>query len=122
MQISKIIKRHFSTPAGATLSSSFKAKANYKEFIKQVHPDVIFTAPEKVKEENLRSIKRLNTYIENLKKNAGVDDLLLKFYTPEKSTVKAKKFYYFEVKLGKFVPNAPQPLRDSHINSSYDRL
>ena len=117
------LKRLFcASNASEPISNSFKSKARYKDFIKQIHPDVIFTAPEKVREENLRSQKRLNTYLENLKKNSGTDHVLLKFYCPEKTTVKAKKYYYFEVKQNKLHAMANNTIKENLINQTYDRL
>ena len=52
--------------------TNLKSKANLSEFYKTIHPDVLGTAPEKVKEENLRSLKKLNAYLDNLSNNSGV--------------------------------------------------
>ena len=48
----------------ANLSGSFKQKNKLNEFFKHVHPDILGNAPERVREENTRSLKSLNSYLD----------------------------------------------------------
>ena len=79
-----------------------------REFYKTIHPDTLEQAPTRVREENLRSLKYLNDYMDRLKGNLGCEKLKLKFYAPEKTNEKSKKYLYFEVKLDGFEPNSEQ--------------
>ena len=54
---------------------------------------------ERVREENLRSIKILNSYLDATSQNKGVSEEHLKFYIAEKENNKNKKYIYFD---GKF--------------------
>lgn len=99
--------RGFSETAGnqtVSSASTFKSKNFMKEFIKYVHPDILHQAPERVREENSRSMQILNSYLDQLKRNEGSSSVELKFYTPEKTTRKNKKFFFFSAKLEAFAP------------------
>lgn len=101
------LSRYFSESVGPDNSqkaSSFKSKNFMKEFIKYVHPDILHQAPERVREENSRSMQILNSYLDQLKRNEGSNSVEVKFYTPEKTTRKNKKFFFFSVKLEAFKP------------------
>ncbi len=78
------------------LSVSLETRKQLKEFYKVIHPDVLLNAPKKVFEENDRSLKVLNNYLDNIRSNKGNRGLLLKFYAPEKEK-KNKKYFYFEI-------------------------
>lgn len=54
-------------------------------------------APERVREENSRSLKNLNAYIDNLSQNQGTEAVQLKFYIAEKSNNKSKKYIFFDI-------------------------
>jgi hypothetical protein len=82
--------------------SSFKAKNFMKDFYKYVHPDILHNAPERVREENSRSMQILNAYLDKLKKNEGSSFVEVKFYTPEKTNRKNKKYYFFKTRLEAF--------------------
>lgn len=84
------------------LESSFKSKSILKDFVKYVHPDILVGAPERVKEENGRSMQLLNAYLDSMKKNEGSTAVEVRFYTPEKSNKKSKKFFYFKARLDAF--------------------
>lgn len=89
---------------GVNKAATFKSKNFMKEFIKYVHPDILHQAPERVREENSRSMQILNSYLDQLKRNEGSNSVELKFYTPEKTTRKNKKFFFFSTKLEAFAP------------------
>ena len=91
---------------------SFALKKNLKEFWKSVHPDTLSFAPKKVKEENVRSLKLLNNYLDDLKANKGCKSLFLKFYAPNKDNKKSKKFLYFETNLSSISPNLEENDKD----------
>ena len=78
---------------------SLENKKNLKEFYRAIHPDILQTAPKKVKEENTRSLKLLNNYLDTLENNKRTKNVFLKFYIPEKSNKKSKKFLFFETEL-----------------------
>ena len=90
--------------------SSFSVKVDHKralkEFYRNVHPDIIQSAPKRVKEENLRSIQTLNDYLDRVKKNAGCGAVRLKFYAPEKDNLKSRRYYFFETSLDQFNANS----------------
>ena len=73
-----------------------------RDFYKYVHPDILHNAPERVREENSRSMQLLNTYMNKLKKNEGSEGIEVKFYTPEKTTRKNKKYFFFKSRLEPF--------------------
>lgn len=79
-----------------------------REFYRAIHPDLFEKAPAKVKEENERSLKQLNNYMDCLKKNQGSTSVLLKFYATNKDNAKAKKFLYFQVELPSFLANSAE--------------
>lgn len=78
---------------------SLENKKNLKEFYRSIHPDILQTAPKKVKEENTRSLKLLNNYLDTLENNKRTKNINLKFYIPEKSNKKSKKYLFFETEL-----------------------
>lgn len=84
------------------LESSFKSKNILRDFVKYVHPDILVGAPERVKEENGRSMQLLNAYLDSLKKNEGSAAVEVRFYTPEKTNKKSRKFFYFKTRLDAF--------------------
>ena len=73
-----------------------------RDFYKYVHPDILHTAPERVREENSRSLQLLNGYMDKLKKNEGTPSIEVRFYTPEKTTRKNKRYFFFKAKLDPF--------------------
>ena len=83
-------------------TQTFESRISLKEFYKNVHPDILSNAPNPVKEENMRSLKLLNDYMDKLKKNLGSDAMSLKFYTPEDNLKKKRKFLHFELHLKRF--------------------
>lgn len=74
-------------------------KATVKDLYRNIHPDILQNAPERVRNENQRSLTILNNYITNMDNNGGNQYVKLKFYTPEKTTRKNKKYFYFELNL-----------------------
>lgn len=71
-----------------------------KEFYKAVHPDILGRAPTRVKEENTRSLKALNDYLDRLRKSsADTNGVHLKFYTIPKDNGKSKRYLDFSVDL-----------------------
>lgn len=66
------------------------SKSRLTDFYKNIHPDVLHNAPEKVKEENLRSLKILNSYLDGLSQNKGVSFQALTFHAPEKDNKKPR--------------------------------
>lgn len=99
--LKSVIRQNFSM-------NTFARKLSLKEFYKNVHPDILSNAPAQVKEENLRSLKFLNDYMDKLKKNLGSEDIKLKFYTPEDNPKKKKKFLHFEMVLKRFNSMMPE--------------
>lgn len=89
-----------------TVIFSENTRKAIKEFYKTIHPDLFEKAPSKVKEENERSLKQLNNYLDCLKKNHGSTSIPLKFYAANKTNNKSKKFLFFEVELPGFLPNS----------------
>lgn len=85
-----------------------RMKKALREFYRHVHPDILYQAPERVVEENQSSLKTLNNYLNSIEDNNGSKTLRLKFYTPEKTTNKNKKFLFFNVVLKPFKSNASQ--------------
>ena len=98
------------------MSSTFKSRSKLFEFYKHTHPDVLTTAPERIKEENLRSLKILNSYLDNLSQNKGVQEQRLKFYIADKANRKAKKYYFFDVNLCSLKENVPSDLLTKHLD------
>jgi hypothetical protein len=98
-----LLTRHFST------ANSFKSRSFIKDFYKYVHPDILHGAPERVKEENGRSMQILNSYLDKLKKNEGCETVEVKFYTPEKTNRKNKKYFFFKARLDSFSSNLNDP-------------
>ena len=88
-----------------SIDTSFKSKNVLKDFYKYVHPDILVGAPERVREENGRSMQVLNGYLDGIKKNEGSSGVDVRFYTPEKTNRKSKKFYFFKTHLESFPAN-----------------
>jgi hypothetical protein len=65
----------------------------------------------KIREENLRSLGNLNSYIDSVSQLRPTEARLLRFYIAEKSNQKSKRYYSFEVEL-------PAVQRDQGIDSS----
>ena len=86
-------------------NSSFEGRASLKEFYKNIHPDILSNAPDQVREQNMRSLKILNDYMDKLRKNQGSEPVAVQFYTPEHSTSKMNKFLFMDLKLEKFENN-----------------
>jgi hypothetical protein len=59
---------------------------------------------EKIREENLRSIKSLNAYLDSVSQNKGVSAQSLRFYIADKQNKKAKKFFLIEINLDALKP------------------
>lgn len=108
--------------AFADTSTSMLNKRSLKEFYKAIHPDLLEKAPLKVKEENDRSLKLLNDYLDRIKHNSGSPKLSLKFYAPNKDNEKSKKFLYFEIDLDSFVPNADVDFLKIHESRIMNKL
>ena len=87
-------------------ASQKKMKMALREFYRKVHPDVLYQAPERVIEENTQSLKSLNNYINALEDNEGAKSQKLRFYSPEKTTRKNKKYIFFELHLNPFKHNS----------------
>jgi len=60
-------------------------KARLSEFFKAVHPDLLSTAPPEYQTLNSKSMQDLNSYINLLEQNAGVQYTKLEFYVKMKS-------------------------------------
>lgn len=88
--------RWFATEAAA------KSRSFMRDFYKYVHPDILHSAPERVREENSRSLQLLNGYLDKLKKNEGSPSVEVRFYTPEKTTRKNKRYFFFKARLDAF--------------------
>lgn len=73
-----------------------------RDFYKYVHPDILHTAPERVREENSRSMQALNGFMDKLRKNEGSPAVEVRFYTPEKTSRKNKRYFFFKAKLDAF--------------------
>jgi hypothetical protein len=114
---SKFLHRAFSDTATSVLN-----KRSLKEFYKAIHPDLLEKAPLKVKEENDRSLKMLNDYLDRVKQNAGSPRLGLKFYAPNKDNEKSKKFLYFEIDLDSFTPNSDPDFLKIHESRIMNKL
>ncbi|EGR32424.1 hypothetical protein IMG5_083590 [Ichthyophthirius multifiliis] len=112
----KINKFNFS------LNTIFKSRSKLSEFYKNVHPDILGNAPEKIKEENSRSLKILNSYLDSLSQNSGVSKQRLCFYLPDKVNKKAKKYLQIEVNLNEIQANVTQETLQSHIEQSIQIL
>lgn len=93
-----------------------------KDFYKAIHPDLFERAPGKVKEENERSLKQLNNYMDCLKRNSGSTSVILKFYAANKDNVKSKKFLYFQVELPAFLPNSEEDSLKLHEMAAVKKL
>lgn len=91
--------------------SPAKKKNFMKDFFKYVHPDILHTAPERVREENSRSMQTLNGYMDKVRKNEGSTSVEVRFYTPEKTTRKNKRYFFFKAKLDAF----PGQLKDAEL-------
>eukprot|EP01017_Pseudomicrothorax_dubius_P021215 TRINITY_DN22902_c0_g1_i1.p1 TRINITY_DN22902_c0_g1~~TRINITY_DN22902_c0_g1_i1.p1 ORF type:complete len:121 (-),score=15.64 TRINITY_DN22902_c0_g1_i1:29-391(-) len=89
-------RRWFATAAEST---SFKGRSKLTEFYKLTHPDMLSNAPANVKEENLRSIKIINSYLDGLSRNQGVQAERVKLYLADKTNRKSRRFHSFEVEL-----------------------
>ena len=111
MKLSLFLCKRFSEA-----SSQISTKSRLTEFYKKIHPDVLYNAPEKIKEENLRSLKILNSYFDALSQNKGVPEYLLTFHAPEKDNKKAKKFYEFKISLDPLRSEAPTQVIQEHIS------
>lgn len=101
---------------------SIETKRSYKEFHKFIHPDLMQKAPLQVKEENQRSLKMLNDYLDNLKQNKGAKQIKLKFYAPEKQNEKSKKFLFFETKLDPVPPSLSEEMISVHYDKAITLL
>ncbi|EAS01049.2 hypothetical protein TTHERM_00316020 (macronuclear) [Tetrahymena thermophila SB210] len=101
-----------------SLSSSFKSRSKLGEFYKNVHPDVLGNAPEKIKEENGRSLRQLNQYLDSLSQNQGAQQQKLVFYVPDKVNKKAKKYLQIEVRLNDLNPNVTQETLQLHMDQT----
>lgn len=80
-----------------------------RNFFKYVHPDILHSAPERVREENSRSLQLLNGYLDKLKKNEGSPSVEVRFYTPEKTTRKNKRYFFFKARLDAFPGQLAEP-------------
>jgi hypothetical protein len=105
-----------------SISNTFKSRSKLFEFYKHTHPDVLTTAPERIKEENLRSLKILNSYLDNLSQNKGVQEQRLKFYIADKANKKAKKYYFFDVNLTSLKENVTTDLLSKHLDRFFSRF
>jgi hypothetical protein len=115
--LAKYLYRAFSDSATMMLN-----KRSLKEFYKAIHPDLLEKAPLKVKEENERSLKLLNDYLDRIKHNAGSPKLALKFYAPNKDNEKSKKFLYFEIDLDSFISNTDADYLKIHESRVMNKL
>jgi hypothetical protein len=115
--LGRVLNRLFTSTASVALN-----KRSVKEFYKAIHPDLLEKAPIKVKEENLRSLKLLNDYLDRIKNNSGSQTLPLKFYAPNKENSKSKKFLYFEVVLDSFNPNSDSDYLKIHESRIMNKL
>lgn len=98
---------YFRRLLGPKLTRTFAAEATpnrsfVRDFYKYVHPDILHSAPERVREENSRSMQLLNGYLDKLKKNEGSPSVEVRFYTPEKTTRKNKRYFFFKARLDAF--------------------
>ena len=79
-------------------------------------------APKRVRQENLRSLKLLNNYMDRLKERKAVEALSLKFYATEKENSKSKRFLRFEVDLEPFDSFSRPDSTDLHHQRMVNRL
>ena len=80
-------------------ASTFKIRARLTDFFKHVHPDQLHQAPNRIKEENLRSLTNFNAYIDAINQRKPIEGKQLKFFLSEKTNLKSKKFYSFVIEL-----------------------
>lgn len=91
-------------PSGS-IGSTFKNKVRLTEFYKYIHPDLLNNAPERVKEENARSLKILNSYFDSCHQNQRAERSLIKFYIPDKTNKKSRNFQAMDINLAPFTGN-----------------
>ncbi len=92
------------------------------EFFKMTHPDVMSNAPEKIKEENLRSTKSLNYYLDQVSQNKGHPLTQLSFYVADKDNQKSRKFLLFQVDLLPLKGALPAEQLKGHIDKTVSML
>ena len=51
----------------------------------------------KIKDENLRSLKNFNSYLDAINQEKPIEGKLLKFYISEKTNNKSRKFFSFNL-------------------------
>jgi hypothetical protein len=63
------------------------------------HPYLLPLTETKIKDENLRSLKNFNSYLDAINQEKAIEGKLLKFYISEKTNHKSRKFFSFNLEL-----------------------
>jgi Domain of unknown function (DUF4460) len=103
----------------SNVGSTFKNKVKLTEFYKYIHPDLLNNAPERVKEENARSLKILNAYFDSCHQNQKAERIFVKFYIPDKTNKKSRHFQAMDIQLDPFAGNSSEEQLRKHTQTYF---